>query len=191
MLLREDEIMKQRIFSGLDTNWKFRYCHGGTLRKSSKGRGARPLSTKDPIHLVFKINKAAVTKGLRHPRNFNLMNALMKKYARKFFVKIEQASVQTDHIHILIRGGRRSAMQSFFRVVAGQFAQCLTDTFTKGHEGERIWKHRPFTRVIRGFKPYRIVRDYIQLNELEALGRPYSKTRLRGLSEEQLRELWV
>jgi REP element-mobilizing transposase RayT len=185
------KIMKQQMFSELNTNWKFRYCYGGTLRKSSKGRGARPLSTKDPIHLVFKVNKDAVTKGLRSPRNFNLINALIKKYARKFYVSIEQFSVQTDHIHILIRGSRRSVMQSFLRVVAGQFAQCLTDTFTTKHEGPKVWKHRPFTRVIRGFKPYKIVRDYIQLNELEACGRVYSKTRLRGLSEEQLRELWV
>ncbi len=183
--------MKQQTFSELNSHWKFRYCHGGTLRKSSKGRGARPLSTRDPIHLVFKINKTAIAKGLRSPRNFDLINALLKKYARRFFIKIEQLSIQRDHIHLLIRGGRRSALQSFFRVVAGQFAQCLTDTFTKRHEGEKIWKHRPFTRVVRGFKSYIIVRDYIQLNELEVLGRPYSKTRLRGLTEEQLRELWV
>ncbi|WP_413575991.1 transposase [Bdellovibrio sp. HCB290] len=183
--------MKQQTFSNLQTHWKFRYCHGGTLRKSSKGRGARPLSSKDPIHLVFKVNKSAVTKGLRSARSFSLLNILLKKYARKFFVRIEQFSIQSDHIHILIRGGKRSAVQSFLRVVAGQFSQCLTDTFTRRHEGEKVWKHRPFTRVVKGFRPYIVVRDYIQLNELEALGRPYSKTRLRGLSEEQLRELWA
>ncbi|WP_413558788.1 transposase [Bdellovibrio sp. HCB209] len=183
--------MKQQTFSELETHWRFRYCHGGTLRKSRKGRGARPLSSKDPIHLVFKINKAAVSKGLRSPRTFSLLNVLLRKYSRKFFVSIEQCSIQVDHIHILIRGGRRSAIQSFLRVLAGQFAQCLTDTFTTKHEGEKVWKHRPFTRVIKGFKPYRIVRDYIQLNEKEALGMPYSKTRLRGMSVEQLRELWV
>ncbi|WP_413585426.1 transposase [Bdellovibrio sp. HCB274] len=183
--------MKQQTFSNLQTHWKFRHCHGGTLRTSSKGRGARPLSSKDPIHLVFKVNMTAVSKGLRSPRNFSLLNILLKKYARKFFVKIEQFSIQSDHIHILVRGSRRSAIQSFLRVVAGQFAQCLTDTFTKRHEGERVWKHRPFTRVIRGFKPYKVVRDYIQLNEMEALGRMYSKTRLRGMSPEELRELWA
>ncbi len=81
-------------------------------------------------------------------------------------------------------------MQSFLRVLAGQFAQTLTDTLNRKHEGPKIWKYRPFTRVIKGFRPYQVVRNYIQLNECEALGRPYSKTRLRGLSKEQLRELW-
>lgn len=182
--------MKQQTFSGIQNHWKYRYCHGGTLRKSSKGRGARPLYGKDPIHLVYKINKTAVRGGLRSPRNFFLISTLLKKYSKKFFVRIEQHSVQTDHIHILIRGGKRSQMQSFLRVLAGQFAQRLTDTFSSKYEGERIWKHRPFTRVIKGFKPYQIVRDYIQLNECEVLGRAYSKSRLRGLSQEQLTELW-
>ncbi|WP_413293010.1 transposase [Bdellovibrio sp. HCB185ZH] len=182
--------MKQQTFSSLQTNWKYRYCHGGTLRKSSKGRRARPLSSKEPIHLVFKVNKTAVRGGLRTPRTFSLINSLLKKYSRKFYVRVEQHSIQNDHIHILLRGGKRSQMQSFFRVLAGQFAQRLTDTFDTKHEGEKIWKHRPFSRVVKGYRPYRIVRDYIQLNEREAQGRPYSKSRLRGLTQEQLTELW-
>jgi REP element-mobilizing transposase RayT len=183
--------MKQQAFAALKTHWKYRLCHGGALRKSSKGRGARPLSSKDPIHLVFKVNKVAVRGGLRSSRNFNLVNHLLKRYSLKFFVKIEQLSVQTDHIHLLIRGGRRSQIQSFLRVLAGQFAQRLTDTFDTRNDGPKIWKHRPFTRIVKGYKPYLTVRNYIQLNECEANGRPYSKTRLRGLSQEQLQELWV
>ncbi len=182
--------MKQQTFSAVQKHWKFRYCHGGSLRRSSLGRGARPLSSRDPIHLVFKVNKSAIRGGLRGPRTFSLINNLLRKYSRKFFVRVEQYSVQGDHIHILVRGGKRSQMQSFFRVLAGQFVQRLTDTFQTKHEGEKIWKHRPFSRVIKGYKPYRIARDYIQLNECEANGRPYSKTRLRGLTQEQLVELW-
>ncbi|QLY24522.1 transposase [Bdellovibrio sp. KM01] len=182
--------MKQQTFSSLKIPWKHRYCHGGILRKSSLGRGARPLSHRDPMHLVFKVNKAAIKGGLRHSRNFSLINRLMKKYSAKFFVKVEQFSVQTDHVHLLVRGSKRSNVQSFLRVLAGQFAQRLTDTPNQKREGPSVWKYRPFSRVIKGFKPYKIVKDYIQLNEREAQGRPYSKTRLRGLSQEQLIELW-
>jgi hypothetical protein len=45
--------------------------------------------------------------------------------------------------------------------------------------------------VVRGFKAYKIVRDYIQLNEKEATGEiRYSKYRLRGLLAEDLSRLW-
>ncbi len=181
---------KQQTFPALKVHWKHRHCHGGVLRNSSKGRGARPLSSSDPMHIVFKVNKIAVKTGLRQPRNFSLLNILLKKYSRKFAVRIEQFSIQADHVHLLVRG-KRAQLQSFFRVLAGQFAQVLTDTFTRKHEGVKVWKYRPFSRVVKGYKSYRVVRDYIQLNEREALGRPYSKTRLRGLSLEQLQELWV
>jgi hypothetical protein len=54
-----------------------------------------------------------------------------------------------------------------------------------------LWKYRPFTRVVRGFKAYKIVRDYIQLNEKEATGEiRYSKQRLRGLLADELSRLW-
>lgn len=181
--------MRQRTF--FYTPSKNQLSYGGDLRKSSKGRGARPLSSRHPIHLVFKVNKKAVRGGLRSSRSFSLINLLLKKYAYKFYVKVEQFSIQHDHIHILIRGGRRAQLQSFLRVVAGQFSQRLTDTFNSRNEGPRIWKHRPFTRVVKGFRAYQIVRNYIQLNECEANGRPYSKTRLRGMTAEQLRELWA
>ncbi|WP_413582190.1 transposase [Bdellovibrio sp. HCB288] len=184
--------MKQQTFLiKTRTPRKHHLCHGGTLRNSSFGRGARPLSGKDPIHLVFKVNIKAVKGGLRSSKNFNLMTLLLKRYSYKFFVKVEQFSIQRDHIHLLIRGGRRSQIQSFLRVVAGQFAQRLTDTPNTKNDGPRVWKHRPYTRVVKGHRAWVTVRNYIQLNECEAKGRPYSKTRLRGMSEEQLRELWA
>jgi hypothetical protein len=45
---------------------------------------------------------------------------------------------------------------------------------------------------VRGCKAYKIVRNYIQLNEKEATGEiRYSKQRLRGLSAEDLSRLWA
>lgn len=83
--------------------------------------------------------------------------------------------------------------------MAGQIAQRfeqegylrVTDT-PADEQGTGLWKHRPFTRVVKGWKAYRIVRNYIQLNEKEALGViPYRKTRLRGLSMKDWQLLWA
>lgn len=57
--------------------------------------------------------------------------------------------------------------------------------------GTGLWKHRPFSRVVRGWRAYRIVRDYIQLNELEARGAiPYRESRLKGMSSADWEILW-
>lgn len=171
---------------------QYRDQHGGSLRQKSWGRGARPLSTRHSLHVVFKIERSAVPRGLRHPKSFLCVNQVVAQYARRFGVGVAQMSVQRDHIHILVRARRRYGFQHFFRVVAGQIAQRMTDPPDGARGGRKFWKARPFTRVVRGWPAERTVRDYIQLNECEVTGRiPYQKERLRGLTLEQRAGLWA
>ncbi len=135
-----------------------------------------------------------VRGGFRQSRRFALIHHLVQKYKFKFYVKVEQISIQSDHLHLLIRTTRRSNYQSFFRVVAGQIAQqfekqglltvAVTDT-----PGELS---RYFTRVVKSWKAYQTVRDYIQLNEKEAIGEiTYQKRRLKGFSQSEWEALWT
>lgn len=96
----------------------------------------------------------------------------------------------------------------FFRVVSGQIEQRLkkegllrgvTDTHKvvkrKAVQGIKrklsLWKHRPFSRVVRRYRAYRIVRNDIQLNEKEVLGHiQHQSQRLRGLSMSDWKILW-
>ena len=187
---------KHKQSSFFKTNWKHQYSYGGILRNKRDGRKARPLSSREPVHLVFKLNSSRLRRrSLRASQEFALATKIIKKYACYFNVKIEQLSIQSDHIHALIRTTRRSQFQHFFRVVAGQIAQrfkkeglftnLVTDT-------QGLWKHRPFTRVIRGWRAYKIVRHYIQMNEQEAQGNiRYQKRRLKGLSSSDWQVLWT
>lgn len=113
-------------------------------------------------------------------------------------MKVEQVSIQGDHIHLLIRAHRRQQFHFFFRVLAGQVAQrfqkegfFVTDTPANRKRGVSLWRLRPFTRLVRGWRAHKIVRDYIQLNEQEALGKIlYQKKRLKGLSSAEWELLW-
>ena len=101
-----------------------RFSHGGLLRQKKRGRKARALSVKEPLHTVFKIVRHRLRqKSLRAPKSFKLVLKIIEKYAKHFGVKIEQLSIQNDHIHLLIRTSRRKHYHHFFRVVAGQIAQ--------------------------------------------------------------------
>lgn len=180
------------FFSSTGVN---KFSHGGELRKKRKGRGFRPLSTKDPLHLVFKVVRPQLrNKSLRAPKSFKLVTEIINKYASRFAVKIEQLSIQNDHIHLLIRTSRRRHYQHFFRVVAGQISERFEGAgLLTGVTGTpKFWKHRPFSRVVKGWKSYKTVRSYIQLNEKEALGLiKYQKERLRGLSSSDWELLWA
>ncbi len=190
--------MKPKQLLLMKQSYKHALSHGGILRQSRKGRTTRPLSTKDPLHLVLKIIKSKICRSLRQPKNHQIVMALFKKYAAHFKIRVDQISIQNDHIHCLIRAPKRSAYINFFRVIAGQIAQKLIQNFgqlcdavTDTHKIPKLWKYRPFSRVVRGFKAYNRVRNYIQLNEKEALGIiPYRKNRLAGLSTADWKILW-
>lgn len=179
---------------------KFRFCHGGILRRFRAGRRIRPLSSKESIHLVFKARKSVLKqKSLRSPKTYVIAQKVIQRYAKRFFVKIEQISIQNDHIHLLIRCSRRSLFHYFFRVVAGQIAQTLQKkdllsipvTGTPS-AGTKLWIYRPFTRVVRSYRAYRIAVAYIKLNELEANETiRYRKERLKGLSAGEWHIFWV
>lgn len=180
------------------------FNHGGTLRNQRAGRGQRPLSTKESLHVVFKVDKNKLrSKTLRSTKSFNVVQKIITRYAKRFYVQLEQVSIQNDHCHLLVRTKRRSSFHHFFRVVAGQIAQifekedllsAVTDTSKAWvkKKGTELWLYRPFSRVIRGYKSYVTVRNYIQLNEKEILGEiKYNSKRLRGLIREEWEKLWT
>lgn len=180
--------------------YNLNHSHGGSIRQLRKGRQFRPLSTRKPHHVVFKADKVALKLNFRSPRTYKLIKRIINRYAKRFFIKVEQCSVNFDHIHLNIRVPRRAMSHHFLRVVAGQIAQEyqkanlvreVTDTPGKEKKFMKVWKFRPFTRVVHGWRAYLTVRNYIQLNEKEATGViPYQKERLRGLSVNHWQQLW-
>ena len=187
---RTDTRYKKQIYFMKDYS-KDQYSFGGVLRNTRRGRKARPLSTKCAVHLVFKVDKTKIRKGLRSAIGFQICQKTIKKYAKRFYVKIEQLAICGDHIHILVRLSKRSFGQYFFRVVAGQIAQEFKNIGLWVTDTQGIWKYRPFTRVVLGVRAFLIAKNYVRLNEQEAKGVIfYKKERLRGLTPEEWNLLW-
>ncbi len=182
-------LKKQLAFEKV--NYKLSDSHGGDLRKKRRGRKARPLSTKQAIHLVLKIDRKKIKRGFRSPLGFVICNSVIKRYSKRFFVKIDQLAICGDHIHMIVKLSRRSFGQHFFRVVAGQIAQQMKNNGFWVTDTPSVWKVRPFTRVVRGWQAYKTALDYVRLNLKEAEGKiPYKKERLRGLSSAEWEILW-
>lgn len=160
--------------------------HGGSLRNTRAGRKRRSLSAKHSHHIVFKINSESLkNRSFRHPKNFAFVQRLLKMYAGKFFVLIEQVSYQHNHIHIRARTSRRSNFHNFFRVFAGQVSQNLKIA------GFILWKHRPFTRIIKTWAELKILKNYIQLNEMEVTKKiAYNSRRAKNSSLKDFKNLW-
>jgi REP element-mobilizing transposase RayT len=135
-------------------NFKQEAAFGGELlvgRRKTK----RPLNTKDPIHLVLRCDKLVLK---RHERK---IADTWRKFRLKFGVKCYESSINSNHIHAVIRIHSQRLYNQFVQAFCGTIALQL-----------RIqWIHRPFTRIVSGWgKAFRKAKDYVQQNWLETWG---------------------
>ena len=134
--------------------------HGGQL-SLGKRKERRTLCSKRAIHLILKSNKPILRA------NKNKIEKATRKYAKRFSIKIYQESIQRDHLHSLIRISSRQSYSKFIRALTSYLAR---------HLGRGLWKLLPFTRVVNWGRSYKIVKEYIEMNEREILGlQPYRK----------------
>lgn len=129
---------------------------GGSLLQGQR-KSARPLSTKSQIHLVVRGNISESGSLLRHR---DLIEVEIRKWAKRFYVKISHKAIASNHMHIDMKINTIEGYRNFIRVFLGQLAQKL----------KIKWEYRPYTRLIRPGHPYRILKDYILQNHNEAVG---------------------
>jgi len=86
-----------------------------------------------------------------------------------------------NHLHFHIKLSNRHTWDAFIRSLTGSIAMAVTSSSkwsplkgkkhpVTGLPVKRFWDLRPFTRVIRGFKGFLNLRDYIEVNQVEGFG---------------------
>ena len=181
--------MKQSHY--FSTKYIPRKEHGGDLsikRRKSK----RHLSTKNPFHVTLRSELAIGKRSLL--RHKNLIYKILNKASKRFGVKVYQQAICGNHIHLLIHGRKRVAIQNFFRVVAGHIAQKILEQYpllknenkdqqnTAGNTPvvkyrRKFWGALLYSRWVSWGRDFSNVMNYIERNTLEVLGWiPYKRT---------------
>lgn len=99
---------------------------GGTLTKKLKGRGARPVSSKDPMHLVLKSSKAIGRFGFGYKSNVRKVNEIVFKHCSKYGVKLIEYSNNFNHLHLLAKFPSRAVYLRFIRSLTGSLALAVS-----------------------------------------------------------------
>lgn len=129
---------------------------GGSLL-TSHPKTKRPLDSKFATHLVLRANQSR----LRRPGQLHKVNEMVRTISKKHGVRLYEYANAGNHLHLLLKLRNRRSWAAFIRELTGRIAQVT---------GTR-WAHRPFTRIVRGWKkPYLIVKEYVRLNLMEAEG---------------------
>jgi REP element-mobilizing transposase RayT len=134
--------------------------HGGSTL-AGKRKGARPLCTKRPLHLVMKCKKQIFED--RH-----MIIDTLVSYSQDFGVPIYSFAIGHDHIHFITKIPSREAYVKFIRAVTGVLGKTL---------GAKLFASMAFTRIATWGRDYRQLLRYMQQNWDEACGRVAYKPR--------------
>lgn len=156
-------------------------CFGGSLLKGNAKR-ARPLDSKLPLHITLR----ATQGGMRLPKCFKKVNDSVYETAKKYGIKIYKYANVGNHIHLLVKLSKLNLWAAFIREVTGKIGLIMRMSM---EIAGKFWKYRPHTRIVRGWrKAFRIAKDYIDLNVLEAEGF-ISRKETKTLKD--LRAIWA
>jgi REP element-mobilizing transposase RayT len=160
---------KQFKFQGV--SFKSQIFFGGSYCTKRAHRVQRPLSTKYPIHLVLKSSQAFGEKSFWNKQNAQLINQAVKKYTKKWGVKVLNGANVGNHLHFLIQIKHRYSFEKFIRGLTGEISlKIMRWNKNKNKMTDKFWDFRPYTRIVIGYKARLTMNDYISINQLEGLG---------------------
>jgi REP element-mobilizing transposase RayT len=135
---------------------------GGSLLVR-KRKSKRPLSTRKPIHLVFRANSSRYFS----PRDLHLKR-IIHSAAERYKIKISSFAINWNHFHFLIKMESRESYNKFVRYLAAEIVRHLSNKYKKSLEG--LFVLRPFTRIVSWGKDFQNVCKYILANVGESFG---------------------
>ena len=150
-------------------SFKNELAFGGTLLRKRKNRKQRPVSSKDPMHLVLRSSMAKGVMGFGPSKNVVRVREIVDQHCSRYGVKLIQFSNNFNHLHLMVKFPSRAVYLRFIRSITGALALAVTGASKLKALGAKFWDFRPFTRVIRSLRGYQVARDYVTLNQLEAL----------------------
>lgn len=116
---RSKQSANQVALPGLE--FKKQLAFGGSLLKNSHAKVARPLSSKEALHIVLR---SEIAQGklslLKHER---VIKNTLKKMGETHGVKVYRVANAGDHLHVLVRFTKRRGLQNFLRGSTGLIAR--------------------------------------------------------------------
>ncbi len=154
--------------------------YGGTLSTTRDNRQrARPLATRNTMHLVLRSSQAKGPLSFR--KHQTEIKNILKKFSQKYHVKILAFANVGNHLHLHIKLYRREQYKKFIRAITAAIMMRVTgiNRWTKNATKltGRFWDLRPFTRILSSYTERLYIKDYIAINNYQNLG--YTKLEAR------------
>ncbi len=155
--------------------------HFGGSDLTSNPKIARPISTKDLMHVVLKSEKARGHYCFL--KKEGALITLARQLGIKLNIKVSDIVVMSNHIHLCLKAGSRRAFQSYLRALSGLVVRkVLGAERSKASAIRDFFVGRPFSRIVaQGCRSFRGLMNYFELNRLEKEGFTKNQSRALGL----------
>jgi len=107
---------------------------------------------------------------LRLKKNKSLISGLLFEGAEKFQVKVYNNSLNSNHIHLLLKAPSQKKLHDFLRFLAGQIAQKITGAVRGKKNRFSFWRKPVWRRIVHWGRDFLNLHRYIYQNRLETLG---------------------
>jgi len=94
---------------------------GGSLLYGRR-KSVRPLSTKEPIHVVLRSSWAYSENSFLLDKNKKDIERIIQRTALKYHIKVYRRAIVSNHLHLIIKISSRKNYQTFIRVLSSQIA---------------------------------------------------------------------
>jgi REP element-mobilizing transposase RayT len=121
---------------------------------------------KHAEHLVLR----ARLPVLRLRKSKALISLLLFEVAEKFQVTIYNNSLNSNHIHLLVKAPTQKILHDFLRVLTGQIAQKITGALRGKKNNLSFWLKPAWKRIVHWGRDFYNLHRYIYKNQLETLG---------------------
>lgn len=142
---------------------------------------------KHSEHLVLR----ARLPVLRIKRNKAIISSLLFEASQKFKIKIYNNSLNSNHIHLLVKAKTQKDLHDFLRVLAGQIAQRITRAVRGKKNKFGFWLRPAWRRIVHWGRDFLNLQNYIYRNQLESLGLTAYKPRSRKVLTKAIKSRFV
>lgn len=133
---------------------------------------SRPFAATKAVHIIFRSRLLSGTRSLLRANRKQWTEKILKQKASHHAAKLYSFSVNSNHIHLLIKFPSADSQSGFLRDFAGTMALKIKTKY-KISKKTKVWDARPFSSLVKSFPR---IRAYIEKNKNEASGLwPYEK----------------
>ena len=154
----------------LAQSFKIRKDFGGSLLKKSNAKTARPISTKEAMHIVLRSSMAHGKYSMLNQNRAKKIRQCIDTQAKRFHVKIYEFANVGNHLHMLVRATQRGLFKGFLRAISGLIARITLNVQRGQAKKIKFWDQRPFTRIVSWKRDFDSVKKYVIQNFNEAMG---------------------